>query len=363
MLQSIEVLNYQSHKSTTIELHPGLNIISGTTDSGKSSLLRAVLWAVRNRPMGEGFKNWDADEKDSVSVALDFDDAWLIKSRTKGKNMYETEEGTFEALRADVPVQITNVHRLVECNIQTQIQPYFLLQDSPGERGKLMNKLVGLDIIDRISKKINSKVKNARDEINRADLKVASLSESVDALPDLSAAEAFLNKIAHDIDEAEKMQEKLNTLTTDTSNLATVIKSINELREFLYVEPDYHVLADKIVEHQKVYEESHSLEELLKKHREIRAAIEGDKDWLEIEAPYLLITGKIVIADSSKLNIKIVEEGLDDLETAQDAIKELATELKTHSDKYLETIGDAGECPVCHSVMGVEALNNLEKKL
>lgn len=363
MLNTIEITNYQSHKSTTIELHPGLNIISGTTDSGKSTLLRAVLWAIRNRPMGEGFKNWDAAEDESVSVALEFDDAWLIKSRTKGKNMYETEEGTFEALRADVPIQVKNVHKLMECNIQTQLQTYFLLQDSPGERGKLMNKLVGLDIIDRISKKVNGKIKKARENINQADMKVTALSESVDALPDLSAAEALLKKIALAIQDAEEMQEKLSTLTTDTSNLAAVTKSVNDLREFLYVESAYNALTYKITRYQENKDEYKSLTMLMKKLQEVQWGIEEDKGWLEIEAPYLLITGKIDIADADKVYITDIKRGLDDLEAAQSSVKKFALELKTLSEKYLEIMGDAGECPTCHAVMDEEALNNLEKRL
>ena len=56
MIDKIKIQNYQSHENTELELSPGINVIIGETDRGKTSILRALNWMFSNRPLGEGFK-------------------------------------------------------------------------------------------------------------------------------------------------------------------------------------------------------------------------------------------------------------------------------------------------------------------
>ena len=58
MIKKIQIQNFQSHKETTLKLDPGVNIIVGTTDSGKTSILRALRWVIWNRPSGDDFRSW-----------------------------------------------------------------------------------------------------------------------------------------------------------------------------------------------------------------------------------------------------------------------------------------------------------------
>ena len=44
MINSIKIQNFQSHKNTTIKLKPGVNIITGSSDCGKSVDIRALKW-------------------------------------------------------------------------------------------------------------------------------------------------------------------------------------------------------------------------------------------------------------------------------------------------------------------------------
>jgi exonuclease SbcC len=53
MIDHVAIKNFQSHKNTNIDFQRnGVNVIVGTSDQGKSAILRAILWAVNNRPMG-----------------------------------------------------------------------------------------------------------------------------------------------------------------------------------------------------------------------------------------------------------------------------------------------------------------------
>jgi DNA repair protein SbcC/Rad50 len=162
MLKSISSYNFQSHKSTIIDFCDGLNVITGSSDSGKSSVIRAFRWVYENRPSGDSIKNWDSKKEDEVSVGIQLSEGSVCKERINGKVKYllDTEKGSyeFEAIRSDVPQEIIEFFNLSEYNIQTQHDPYFLLNDSPGEVAKKLNSLVGLDIIDTIFKNLNSKI-------------------------------------------------------------------------------------------------------------------------------------------------------------------------------------------------------------
>ena len=62
MIQSLALKNFQSHKDTLIKFDPGVNVIVGSTDSGKSAIIRALRWLVWNRPIGDKMRsNWGGE--------------------------------------------------------------------------------------------------------------------------------------------------------------------------------------------------------------------------------------------------------------------------------------------------------------
>ena len=50
MIKSIHVVGFQSHADSTIEFDPGVNVLIGQSDSGKTAVVRALDWALNNRP-------------------------------------------------------------------------------------------------------------------------------------------------------------------------------------------------------------------------------------------------------------------------------------------------------------------------
>ena len=57
MINTLQIEGFQSHDSTEIELSKGVNVIIGSSDSGKSSIIRACKWAFQNRPQSDSFRN------------------------------------------------------------------------------------------------------------------------------------------------------------------------------------------------------------------------------------------------------------------------------------------------------------------
>lgn len=60
-IESIRIQDFQNHQDTYIKLVPGLNLITGSSDSGKSAIIRALSTAYldvfRKQDVRDGQKN------------------------------------------------------------------------------------------------------------------------------------------------------------------------------------------------------------------------------------------------------------------------------------------------------------------
>ena len=176
MISKIELKNIQSHKDTTIELDPGINIIVGSSNNGKSTIMRAINWVTYNRPLGIDTlaSHWILDKKgnlkDTMSASIFTDDGHSVtRKRTKDENQYiinnGEEESELNVVKSDVPDEVTDILELSDVNIQKQMDSPFLLSETNGEVAKYFNKLVRLDIIDKVLSNAESKKRKLKSEI------------------------------------------------------------------------------------------------------------------------------------------------------------------------------------------------------
>lgn len=161
MLYSIKIQNFQSHHKSKMEFHPGVNVIVGDTDSGKSAILRSLRWLAYGKPRGEGFRTHGSKE---TSVSIDFKDAVIIRKRSNSENSYtlfveeSTEPLVFRAVGQEIPIEIEDVINMAEFNFQHQIDSPFLLSESAGGVAAYFNKMANLQMIDISTSNVQSKI-------------------------------------------------------------------------------------------------------------------------------------------------------------------------------------------------------------
>ena len=155
MLNRLKIKNFQSHRRSELTFSPGVNVIVGTSDSGKSAILRALRWLIWNRPSGDTFRSWWGGD---IEVELETSENTI--RRRKGKtDEYILDEGEpFRAFRTDVPQEITDAVNISEVNFQQQSERYLLLNSTSGEVARFFNKVAHLDQIDRGSSFIRSTI-------------------------------------------------------------------------------------------------------------------------------------------------------------------------------------------------------------
>lgn len=159
MIHSVHIHNFQSHDDTALDLSPGISTLTGDSDQGKSAAMRAILWAVTNRPQGDAYvSDWTRTPKGrikageacwvDVSVASGAGSVRVTRRRSDDFNGYLVGATRYEALRTDVPDDVARAFNIGPVNIQRQMDPPFLVGSKPAEAARFINQLVNLSDID-----------------------------------------------------------------------------------------------------------------------------------------------------------------------------------------------------------------------
>ena len=113
MLDRLSMTGFQAHEKTVLEFSSKVNIITGTSNSGKTSIVRALNLLINNRPGGNGFIK---DDKDETVLGLSFkrrDKSFVVtrKKSRKSNGLYciapqEGDSEEFNSFGVNVPKEI-----------------------------------------------------------------------------------------------------------------------------------------------------------------------------------------------------------------------------------------------------------------
>jgi len=153
-LTRVVVKNFQALKNLVLELGPGVNVIRGRSDNGKSSLVRA-LSCVFYQGEGDWFVR-DGAKHAAVSVETDDDHAVEWK-KGKSKNEYKLDGTRFGRVGRSVPEPVVEVLgvRPVQfgadterrLHVQRQGEHGFLVNDSGAECARIIGGISGASVL------------------------------------------------------------------------------------------------------------------------------------------------------------------------------------------------------------------------
>ena len=352
MIKTIELHNFQAHKSTSLSLDPGVNVIKGPSHNGKTAIIRALRWALANKPGGETFKSWFAGKKDGVSVAIEFDNGYIIRSKRGTKNSYKLKHNGKEALELnaigrDLPEEVTAISKMTDLNLQSQHDPYFMLQDSAGIALQKLNEIVGLTIIDETLKAANQKNHRLLSELRSTETRIEEIKVEVKELDYLDFAGKVIERITEDSEKLKKVQTEGVALNNLLLSIATAEEEIEECEQVLSLEEEYNE-TQMVVRHlRSVQYQRSELISILNDAIHYEGKIVEFSHILQSEAAVqaLLETGKKI----QKIRSERVS-----LERTCQSIKNLTKQIFDASETliqaqtdYEETLVDAGICPTC----------------
>ena len=226
MIEGIALRHFQAHEHTELKFHPGVNSIIGTSNSGKSSILRALFWVQYNRPSGQDFvSHWNRNKSgnpvEPTEVDVNLDERVITRKRAKDFNGYEiwTSDGppegpevSLEAVGVDAPEMIQRMLNLSETNIQRQMDAPFLLSASNADVARFFNKVIRLDIIDRVLGTAESRRRKMKQEAVEVAGQVERVEAQLAELDWIEGAEKILAK-------ADRVQERIAGFTAQIEEL------------------------------------------------------------------------------------------------------------------------------------------------
>jgi len=364
MLKQLRLSNFQSHRKTELEFSPNVNVISGSSDAGKSSIIRSLLWVFNNRPPGDIIKNWHSQERDKVAVDVNFSESMSIrKERLKGKSKYIVGDSEFEAIKQDVPEEVSSLANLSEFNIQSQHEPYFFLNDTPGEVARKLNDLVGLNIIDTIFRNLDSKIRGVSSDIRATTSDIANLKEEIENL-------SYVDTLYDEVVDLEKDVEKLTTLEKEADALNSLILSlqiiITELGTYMIpfeAESQVEELLGEIRVFKDDEEDYHALKKIIGSLVDIGCDLGVEKGWLECEPFHTKLNDLIRDYESLQTNILTLERSLRIVQNETKAHEFEVNKLDGFKKEYVKKLRLAKICPICQSQITLSTIKTIEESL
>jgi exonuclease SbcC len=145
-LTRLVLKGFQRHEHLDLKLDPHVTTIVGPSDSGKSSVIRALQWAATNKPNGSAFIRKGSKK---ALVTLYVDGHKVTRRKGGGKNTYSLDAIELKAFGASPPSDVNKLLNIDAINVQTQHSPYWYFSLSPGQVAKELNAIVDLSIIDQ----------------------------------------------------------------------------------------------------------------------------------------------------------------------------------------------------------------------
>lgn len=236
MIKSLALCNFQSHADSKLNFVPGVNVIIGRSDSGKTALLRAIRWVTTNRPTGDAFRSeWGGD----TSVELEVDSGSVRRIRTTSKNLYKLGSQELEAIGTAVPEEVSNLLNLdPSINLQSQFESPFLLDSTPGEVSRVLNRVAQLSIIDSARKNVEKWLRETDTSLRYKTAEMAGVEEELVKYAFLPKAQAEVEVLEDLNSHASSKRAARARLQKLTSNLTRVSEQISIVEDLLEAEED-----------------------------------------------------------------------------------------------------------------------------
>ena len=230
-MKRLIVENFQAHAHTAIETAPcgKLTVITGSSDSGKTAILRALKWLLLNDPQGTDYIRVGAS---FARVTAEFESGHtVIRERTKATNRYKiitpgaSEPQIFEGFGNGVPFEVSEITGIrpvqigdltLNLNFADQLQGPFLGSSiSSGARAKVLGKLAGTEEIDHAGKTLGTDLYRRNQDEKRLMGELVRLDEDIvkyDYLPAMAERISELEQLAARVKAAQERWGQLAKL-------------------------------------------------------------------------------------------------------------------------------------------------------
>lgn len=418
MIERLILKNFKSHENSDIEFHPGLDIFLGEVGAGKTSVLEAISFALFGRYAG------NVTKKDLIRRGTRRAEVSLIFSTSSGRYKAERmiypektqtaklwiSEGKDWSLAVEGTTAVSkSIEDLLDVDSSTFLAAIYasqgeikeMLETQPGKRRERLDKLLGIDMYERIWGTLGDARNIVLNELTEAQEKASGFDVLEKQIKDLKARlkktreelrmlKTSLEEIEGRLQPAEQQLRTFENLKQKLSQLETQIEGKNnEIKNSSATLKSLEEKIEKASEAEKVYEENKKfiqLEKDLEKEKRLIETALQQKRSLETVLQKDNIALKEATKRRAKLEaqleeLKVLEKSLKALEKEREALPELKkeqTELEKKLDdlkeeavkafneienekRKVKRVTELGECPTCLQVVPEEHKEKIKR--
>lgn len=224
-IQSLRIENFQSHKDTTLQLHPQFNALIGTGNSGKTAVVRALAFVL----FGQWSPSWVRHGAKFCRITL-LTSTGVEVVREKGDKVNRyiiTQNGTpqvYENFGTKVPAEVEKVLNIfaakvgekeeLNLNLSSQLDPLFLLSSPGSFKAKVLGKLSKAHYLDHALREINKDKKRLSGEKSLVEKEIEILQIDLKKYEDVDAEKTRLEAIGKQLENVAELDSRLEKLRT-----------------------------------------------------------------------------------------------------------------------------------------------------
>lgn len=371
-LRYMKLRNYRKFRDCEMEFPDGVIGVIGPNGVGKSSLIEAIAWALYGnefqitRTNKEGIRWAGADDGEECSVLLEFDmdgDSYRLFRAMKGKDLRpdaELEVNGRLAAEGD-----SGVNRAITKRLGMDYKSFFisvfarqkelnaLSSLRPGERKKVVLRMLDVDVIEKVVNSIRSDANRVKREHEKEAKRLSNEDGQKKAEVQKSELKRINDRLERAREEMSGVKKRLTNLNNRIDELKRRRDEVSELKDrYQKMKGDLRELDSKLETGRKRAEElTEEIESLEEKEEEL-GDLESKKEEFE----------RVSSSLKEKDEIRDLYERRKDLQSRLDSLsKEEASRRKRVTDLE-EKIEDTGD--VEKSVSTVEkTLAEIEEEL
>jgi len=334
-LSRLVLKNFKRYRQKEFEFSFGLTGIIGKNGAGKSTIFEAIIFALygETKQNKESIKYSKAGAKEEVLVTLYFtveQKEYKVERALRGKALTTKAELYLadELIASSVKGVNATISRIIGMSREAFVNTVFasqkeltaLSQLKSDERKKIIRKLLGLERVDTIEKRIVLEIRDLNREIKILKEHLLTKEEIATLKETIKSKEKELSTILKQVEELEQ------SLTETQKHLA---QSEIAFREIAKLKEDYRakestvaVIKSKI---EQFLKEQEKLREELKSRQESKAFFQKHKDILE---EYEQLKQKVTKFQEQKEQQLRKEGLLKEQEQLRSQLKSLKSEIK-----------------------------------
>ncbi len=350
MIKSVSIQNFQSHARTELNFHEGVNVIVGTTDGGKTAIIRALRWLIWNRPSGDALRSrWGG----ATNVQLETEEGVITRSKDKidkyTLRLKGQEDIEFKAIGTSVPAEIQGVLNISEINLQNQHDATFLLSDTPGAVATHFNKVARLDRIDSATSAINGWIRGLKSDVSHLETDIATEKAKLPQFENLEKFEIEIEALEQMEGKAVTMRSRYSTLEKDIVRITNLEEEIETLTPLLGLEKLVTSVLDDITKRDQLQTQVDELQTVIDDLEELNEKEEAAKELMPLEPLVLSLLDKYKQLRELKKTKSQLQYLLNQVNLVDDDIVTTGNNVTKLETKFHKEMPDI--CPLCDTIL------------